>query len=98
MFDRELERLTKKKKDAEEHRMNQSAAYEERRGLINHMEQQVDEMLKNFELAKEQLTFQKAERVRLELSLKKVAMEVVFNLILDQERARHVPARDERKR
>jgi phage-related tail protein len=67
--------LAKKKKDSEELRMNQSAAYEERRGLIHQMEQQVDEISKDYELAKEQLSFQKAEKVRIELALRKTVLE-----------------------
>jgi chromosome segregation ATPase len=75
-LDKEIERLGKKKKDLEEHRLNQSAAYEERRGLISQMERQVDDIFKEHEVAKEQLSFQKAERVRLDLGLRKVLHEI----------------------
>ncbi|KAJ3272865.1 hypothetical protein HDV01_005188 [Terramyces sp. JEL0728] len=70
-LDKEIERLGKKKKDLEEMRIGLSAAYEERRGLIHQMERQVDDIFKEHELAKEQLAFQRAERVRLDLSLRK---------------------------
>jgi chromosome segregation ATPase len=75
-LDKEIERLGRKKKDLEEHRLSQSAAYEERRGLISQMERQVDDIFKEHELAKEQLAFQKAERVRLELAMRKVTNEI----------------------
>ena len=74
-LDREIERLTKKKKEMEEQRIGQSAAYEERRGLINQMEKQVDDIFKDHELAKEQLAFQKAERVRIELAYRRAILD-----------------------
>lgn len=82
-LDREIDRLTKKKKDVEEQRIGQSAAYEERRGLINQLEKQVDDIFKDHELAKEQLSFQKAERVRLELGSKKTLQDVCRNSVFD---------------
>ncbi|XJO72474.1 hypothetical protein BDV3_003585 [Batrachochytrium dendrobatidis] len=75
-LDKELERLAKKKHDLENMRMGQAADYEERRGLIHAMERQVDDIFKEHELAKEQLTFQKAERVRLDLSAKKTIHDI----------------------
>jgi hypothetical protein len=75
-MDREIERLSKKKKDLEEQRIGQSAAFEERRGLVMQMERQVDDIFKDHELAKEQLLFQKAERVRLELANKRTVQDV----------------------
>ncbi|KAJ3365182.1 hypothetical protein HDU91_002289, partial [Kappamyces sp. JEL0680] len=75
-LDKEIERLSKKKKDLEEQRIGQSAAYEERRGLISQMERQVDDIFKDHELAKEQLAFQKAERIRLDLSFKRTQQDI----------------------
>ncbi|KAJ3255643.1 hypothetical protein HK103_006168 [Boothiomyces macroporosus] len=75
-LDKEIERLGKKKKDLEEMRIGLSAAYEERRGLIIQMERQVDDIFKEHELAKEQLAFQRAERVRLDLSLRKHVYDI----------------------
>eukprot|EP00842_Homolaphlyctis_polyrhiza_P000705 jgi/Hompol1/1635/HPOL_002745-RA len=75
-LDKELERLAKKKRDLEELRMGQAADYEERRGLIHEMERQVDDIFKEHELAKEQLTFQKAERVRLDIAMRKTVQEI----------------------
>lgn len=60
-LDRELERLGRKKKEMEEQRIGQSAAYEERRGLISQLERQVDDIFKDHELSKEQLSFQKVQ-------------------------------------
>ncbi|KAI8898134.1 hypothetical protein BC833DRAFT_565207 [Globomyces pollinis-pini] len=75
-LEKEIDRLAKKKKEFEELRISQSAAYEERRGLINQMERQVDDIFKEHELAKEQLASQKAERVRLDLGLRKMVHEI----------------------
>nr|KAJ3418146.1 hypothetical protein HK105_000281 [Polyrhizophydium stewartii] len=75
-LDKELERLAKKKRDLEDLRMGQAADYEERRGLIHEMERQVDDIFKEHELAKEQLAFQKAERVRLDVTMRKTIHEI----------------------
>jgi hypothetical protein len=40
------------------------------------MEKQADDMFKEFELAKEQLAFQKTEKVRLELGMKRMFYDV----------------------
>lgn len=44
--------------------------------MINQMERQVDDIFKDHELAKEQLSFQKAERVRLELAHKRTIQDI----------------------
>jgi uncharacterized protein (DUF3084 family) len=75
-LDKEYERFCKKRKDLEEQRMLQSAAYEERRGMINQMERQVDDIFKDYEMAKEELAFQKAEKIRLEVETKRTILEV----------------------
>ena len=80
-LDKEIERFAKKKKDLEEQRMHQASDYENRRGFILEMERQVENIFKEHELAKEQLAVQKAERVHLELALKKVTQEVQFQFI-----------------
>ncbi|KAJ3024068.1 hypothetical protein HKX48_007248 [Thoreauomyces humboldtii] len=75
-LDKELERLAKKRKDQEEHKLDQSAEYEQRRREIHEMERQCDEIFTQHEIAKEQLAVHKGERVRLELSLKKCVFEI----------------------
>ncbi|KND04550.1 uncharacterized protein SPPG_00275 [Spizellomyces punctatus DAOM BR117] len=75
-LDKELERLAKRRKDLEEHKLDQAAEYEQRRAEIHEMERQCDEIFKQHEMAKEQLAVQKGERVRLELGLKKCVFEI----------------------
>ncbi|KAH6568449.1 hypothetical protein BASA60_008634 [Batrachochytrium salamandrivorans] len=75
-LDKELERLAKKKNDLEETRMAQAVDYEERRGRIHEMERQVDDIFKEHELAKEQLSSQKAERVRLDMTARKTVHSI----------------------
>ncbi|KAJ3158067.1 hypothetical protein HDU89_000450 [Geranomyces variabilis] len=75
-LDKELDRLAKKRKDQEEHKLDQSAEYEQRRREIHEMERQCDEIFTQHEIAKEQLAVHKGERVRLELTLKKCIFEI----------------------
>ncbi|KAI8998429.1 hypothetical protein BC832DRAFT_235383 [Gaertneriomyces semiglobifer] len=75
-LDKELERLAKKRKDLEEHKLDQAAEYEQRRAEIHEMERQCDEIFKQHELAREQLAVQQAERVRLDLDMKKCVHEI----------------------
>ncbi len=56
--------------------MNETNSYEQRRGEMSMMERQVDDIFKEHELAKEQLAFQKTEKVRLEHGLKKAVSDV----------------------
>lgn len=86
-LDRELDRLAKKKKELEEVKLGFVADFEQRQGLINEMERQADDIFKEHELAKEQLAFQKSERIRLELTCRKTVHDVIGS-DLDQERAR----------
>ncbi|KAI9089460.1 hypothetical protein DFS34DRAFT_639300 [Phlyctochytrium arcticum] len=75
-LDKELERLAKKRKELEEHKLDQAADYEDRRAEIHEMERQCDETFKQHELAKEQLAVQKGERVRLDMTLKKCVADI----------------------
>ncbi|KAI8905763.1 hypothetical protein DFJ77DRAFT_209812 [Powellomyces hirtus] len=75
-LDKELDRLAKKRKDQEEHKLDQSAEYEQRRREIHEMERQCDEIFTQHQIAKEQLAVHKGERVRLELALKKCVVEI----------------------
>lgn len=63
-------------KDLEESKFGETSNYEQRRGEISMMEKQVDDIFKEHELVKEQLSIQKAERVRLDLALRKVGFDV----------------------
>ncbi|KAJ3296076.1 hypothetical protein HK104_002021, partial [Borealophlyctis nickersoniae] len=75
-LDKELERLGKKRKDLEEHKLDQAADYERRRAETHEMERQCDEIFKQHELAKEQLAVQKGDRVALDLTLRKCNQEI----------------------
>ncbi|KAJ3233161.1 hypothetical protein HDU81_002463 [Chytriomyces hyalinus] len=69
-LDREIDHLAKNKRDFEEIKLDQAAEYEERRAEIIEMERNCDEIFKDHEFAKEQLSIQRADRVRLELSIR----------------------------
>ncbi|KAJ3218441.1 hypothetical protein HDU67_005537 [Dinochytrium kinnereticum] len=78
-LDRELERLGHRRKASD---------YEKRRSEINDMEQQGDDIFKQHEFAKEQLSVQRSERVRLDLALRGMATaehEVLLRAIRDKE-------------
>ena len=75
-LDKELERLSKKKRDLEDMRSAQATDYEDRRGLIHEMERQVDNIFKEHESAKEQLAFQKSEKVRLDITIRKTSQDI----------------------
>ncbi|KAJ3123150.1 hypothetical protein HK098_002149 [Nowakowskiella sp. JEL0407] len=75
-LDKEIERLAKKRKELEENKLDQAADYEQRRAEIHEMEKRCDEIFKQHEFAKDQLSAQKGERVRLELAFKKVIFDI----------------------
>jgi chromosome segregation ATPase len=75
-LDKELERLSKRKRELDDAKLYETNSFEQRRGEISMMERQVDDIFKEHELAKEQLAFQKTEKVRLEFGLKKVVSDV----------------------
>ena len=50
--------------------------YEDKRGEISFMEKEVDNIFKEHEYMKEQLSIQKAERVRVDIGLKRIGLEV----------------------
>jgi hypothetical protein len=76
-LDKELDRLAQKRRDMENIRMGHVAEHEQRQGMIQEMERQVDDISKEHELAKVQLAFQKSEKIRLEQTLKRTIHEVV---------------------
>ncbi|KAJ3130897.1 hypothetical protein HK100_007240 [Physocladia obscura] len=69
-LDREIEHLARNKMEYEEIKLNQATEYEERRAEIIEMERNCDEIFKDHEIAKEQLSIQRADRVRLEISIR----------------------------
>ncbi|KAI8612195.1 hypothetical protein BC830DRAFT_1067947 [Chytriomyces sp. MP71] len=69
-LDREIEHLAKSKREFEEVKLDQAAEYEERRAEIIEMERNCDDIFKDHEFAKEQLSIQRADRVRLELAIR----------------------------
>ncbi|KAJ3047564.1 hypothetical protein HK097_011415, partial [Rhizophlyctis rosea] len=75
-LDKELERLAKKRKDLEEHKLDQAAEYERRRAELHEMERQCDEIFKQHELAKEQLAVQKGDRVAVDLGLRQTIGDI----------------------
>ncbi|KAI8808274.1 hypothetical protein BJ742DRAFT_772272 [Cladochytrium replicatum] len=90
-LDKELERLAKRRKELEEHKLDQAADYEQRRAEIHEMERQCDEIFKKHEMSKELLGTQKAERVKLDLMFKKILSDskrehdVLLRAIRDKE-------------
>ncbi|KAI8835875.1 hypothetical protein BC829DRAFT_406093 [Chytridium lagenaria] len=90
-LDRELERLAHRRKELEEFKLDQASEYEKRKAEINEMEQQGDDIFKQHEFAKEQLSVQRSERVRLDLTLRGMATaikkehEVLLRAIRDKE-------------
>ena len=79
-LDKELERLAKRKRELDDAKLFETNSFEQRRGEISMMERQVDDIFKEHELAKEQLAFQKTEKVRLEFGLKRVVTDVCLFL------------------
>lgn len=71
-LDKEIDRLNRKKVDLEERKLDQAADFEQRRAEIMDMERQSDEIFKQHELSKEQLTSSKADRVKFELHIKHI--------------------------
>ncbi|ORY51485.1 hypothetical protein BCR33DRAFT_656040 [Rhizoclosmatium globosum] len=69
-LDREIDHLARNKRDFEEIKLDQAAEYEERRAEIIEMERNCDEIFKDHEYAKEQLSIQRADRVRLEMAIR----------------------------
>ncbi|KAJ3348828.1 hypothetical protein HDU83_001030 [Entophlyctis luteolus] len=69
-LDREIDRLAKIKRELEDVKLDQATEYEERRAEIIEMERNCDEIFKEYEYAKQQLSIQQADRQRLELSIK----------------------------
>jgi hypothetical protein len=57
--------------------LDQAAEYEQRRAEISEMEAQCDDIYTQHEFAKEQLSVQQAERVRLDLSHKNLGLTVI---------------------
>ncbi|KAJ3088001.1 hypothetical protein HK102_009803 [Quaeritorhiza haematococci] len=75
-LDKELERLAKKRKDLEELKLDQQTECDHRRNDIHELERKCDEIFKEHEMSKEQLTYHKAERVRLEMTLKRTNHDI----------------------
>lgn len=75
-LEKELERLAQKRRDMETLRMNHAAEHEQRQGMIHELERQVDDISKEHELARVQLAFQKSERIRLNVTLRRTVQEV----------------------
>ncbi|KAI9339290.1 hypothetical protein BDR26DRAFT_803168 [Obelidium mucronatum] len=69
-LDLEIENLARRKREFEEIKLDQAADYEERRAEIIEMERVCDEIFKDHEYAKEQLSIQRADRVRLEMAIR----------------------------
>ena len=63
--------------------------YEDKRGEISFMEKEVDNIFKEHEYMKEQLSIQKAERVRVDIGLKRIGLEVFYNDLFDQIKRAH---------
>ncbi len=78
-LDQELDQLSKKKRELEDLRLEYAAEYEKKQFMLHEMERQVDEVFKEHELAKEQLSFQKSERVRLSTAIRKNVHEVLLS-------------------
>lgn len=74
-LDKELDRLNRKKKDLEQNKLQLASECEQRRAEIFEMERQCDDIFKGHELARDQLSSQKAEKVKLELLNKKLSSE-----------------------
>ncbi|KAJ3111374.1 hypothetical protein HDU96_005763 [Phlyctochytrium bullatum] len=77
-LDKELERLAHRRKELEAYKLDQAQEYEKRRAEINEMEQQGDDIFKQHEFAKEQLSVQRSERIKKE-------HEVLLRAIRDKE-------------
>ncbi|KAJ1559085.1 hypothetical protein HK096_001727, partial [Nowakowskiella sp. JEL0078] len=75
-LDKEIEKLTKRRKELEEHKLDQASDYEQRRAEIHEMEKRCDDIFKQHEFARDNLSTQKGERVRLELDFKRVLNEI----------------------
>ncbi|KAJ3144973.1 hypothetical protein HK101_002563 [Irineochytrium annulatum] len=90
-LDREIERLAHRKKEMEEHKLDQAADYEQRRSEIGEMERQCDDIFKQHEFAREQLSVQRSERVRLDLAMRAAGQaikrehDVLLRAIRDKE-------------
>ncbi|KAJ3073973.1 hypothetical protein HDU98_000197 [Podochytrium sp. JEL0797] len=90
-LDREIERLARHKREFEEIKLDQAAEYEERRAEIMDMERGCDEIFKDHEYAKEQLSIQRAERVRLEMSIRNAVTtnnkdhDILLRVVRDKE-------------
>jgi hypothetical protein len=83
-FDSELERLAKRKKELAEMKLDQAADYEENRANNNDIEGECDNIFKEHELARDQLSVQLAEKVKLDLALKNAVNTVdIATLDLD---------------
>jgi chromosome segregation ATPase len=77
-LDRELERLSVKRRDIEAFRLTYTAEQDEFQAQLQELERIIDDISKEHELSKVQLSFQKSERIRLEQNLKRVIHEVNF--------------------
>lgn len=75
-LEKEVEAIMKKKKQVEDNKTEQANEFEKRRSDIHDLERQCDELFLDQERAKKELTHQKAERVRLEMMMKKLDTEV----------------------
>ncbi|KAJ3409840.1 hypothetical protein HDV05_004193 [Chytridiales sp. JEL 0842] len=75
-LDADLERLAKKRKELEEIKLDVAAEHEQRRAEIGELEGQCDDIYKQHEFARDQLSVQKAERVRLDLALKGIQGQI----------------------
>ncbi|KAJ3328888.1 hypothetical protein HDU76_009092 [Blyttiomyces sp. JEL0837] len=75
-LDQEIERLAKRKREMEETKLDHAAAYEQKRAENDQIERENDEIFKQHEFAKEQLSVQMAEKVRLDLALRNAAISM----------------------
>lgn len=83
-LDREIERLTQKKKDQENLKQLYYQDYEQRQEGIFEMEQQTNAIFNEHELANDQIEFQKAEKIRIITAIKRTVHDVLKLLILDK--------------
>lgn len=75
-LEKDFDRLQKKRKDMEDLKLDGTADFEQKRGEIHEMERACDDVFREHGSSKDNLSFQKLERVRLEIAVKKVGADV----------------------
>lgn len=75
-LDKEIDRLQRKRAELEDRKLDQAADFEQRRAEIMELEEKSDDVFKKHELAKEQLTGLKADRVKFELHIKHLSNQI----------------------